>query len=130
MGNNFLSQEEIDALLGKKGDEPVKEEAVSHEQTSSPKSSLWDKHSENLELILDFPLKLSVRLGDVKKTLEELRQVGPGHVFELDRLVSDPVDLFVNGKLIARGEVVVVDENFGIRINQILTPVERIKKLK
>ncbi len=129
MGNSFLSQEEIDALLGK-GDESVKEQKNSQAQDSSPETSFWDQHAENLEIILDFPLKISVRLGDVKKTLEELRQVGPGHVFELDRLVSDPVDLYVNGKLIARGEVVVVDENFGIRINQILAPVERIKKLK
>jgi len=133
VASDFLSQEEIDALLGKS--EPAQEEPKADK--SSPKKEAPKKQTpsgeespDNLDLILDFPLKISVRLGDVTKSLQELRQIGPGQVFELDRFVSDPVDVFVNGKLIARGEVVVVDENFGIRINQILSPVERVKKLK
>ena len=133
MVSDFLSQEEIDALLGKS--EPAQEEPKPEKPSPGRKGPKREAPPEeespdNLDLILDFPLKISVRLGDVTKSLQELRQIGPGQVFELDRFVSDPVDVFVNGKLIARGEVVVVDENFGIRINQILSPVERVKKLR
>ena len=133
MADNFLSQEEIDALLGGQVDDTPP-------STSGKKSSVSEQFLEsdaaereeprNLELILDFPLQLSVRLGEVTKTLEEVRQVGPGTVVELDRVISDPVDIFVNGKLIARGEVIVVEENFGIKITHIFTRLERVNSLK
>ncbi len=129
MSEQFISQEEIDALLGKKEGSAAEEKSQAAADFSRETSSV-DDYQDNLEIILDFPLKISVRLGEVKKTLEELRQIAPGYVFELDRLVNDPVDLYVNGKLIARGEVVVVDESFGVRVNQILSPVERVKKLR
>ncbi len=119
MSDNFLSQEEIDALLG--GGPDV---------SSDSSDTVAEEEIHNLDRILDFPLRLSVRLGEVAKTLEEVRQVGPGTVVELDNVISDPVDIYVNGKLIARGEVVVVEENFGIKITRIFTPLERVKRLK
>ncbi len=131
--SEFLSQEEIDALLGKRDAETPPEHA---EGTGSPgrrQTAEGDPdpdHPPNLEMILDFPLNISVRLGEVEKRLEEIRQISPGKVIELDRLVSEPVDVFINGKLIAHGEVVVVGENFGIRITSIVEPVERIRKLR
>lgn len=130
MPDNFLTQEEIDALLGggeARGPSPA-EEDKSREQADTDTAEKGEVR--NLDLILDFPLNLSVRLGEVVKNLEEVRQIVPGTVVELDRMVSDPVDVFINGKLIARGEVLVVEEFFGIRITQIFTPMERIKKLK
>jgi len=114
--SDFLSQEEIDALLGKK------------DQTAAP-SVNEEESPPNLALILDFPLVLSIRLGEVKKNLVEVRKITPGSVVELDRGINDPVEIYTGGKLIARGEVVVIGENFGIKITHIIDPVERIKKL-
>ncbi len=131
MPDNFLSQEEIDALLGGKNDASPSagEEMIAPDQYLSSDAAAGEE-PQSLEFILDFPLHLSVRLGEVKKTLEEVRQIGPGTVVELDRIISDPVDIYVNGKLIARGDVIVVEENFGIRITNIFTPLDRVKKLK
>ncbi|MEW5919720.1 MAG: flagellar motor switch protein FliN [Bacillota bacterium] len=128
MPDNFLSQEEIDALLGGKSTPPSTGEEIT-EPEQQPAAAVGEK-TRNLDLILDFPLVLSVRLGEVMKNLEEVRQISPGTVIELNRMISDPVDVFVNGKLIARGEVIVVEENFGIKITHIYNPLERVKRLK
>jgi len=120
MPEGFLTQEEIDALLNQKG-----QENGSTSEEKLPAEEL----PENLELILDFPLKVSVQLGKVKKKLREIRQLSPGMVVELERPINEPVDIYVGGKLIARGEVVVVDENLAVKITHIVEPVERIKKL-
>jgi flagellar motor switch protein FliN/FliY len=122
--SNFLSQEEIDALLGNNV-------AFSGEDQLS-KSLQADPDGEqavNLDLIMDFPLQLSVRLGEVKKNFRELLQISPGTVIEMDRLVNEHVDIFVNNKLIARGEVIVVGETFGVKIAYIIDPLERIARL-
>ncbi|MHB1406732.1 MAG: flagellar motor switch phosphatase FliY [Desulfitobacteriaceae bacterium] len=86
-------------------------------------------HSNNLSLILDVPLQISVELGRTKKTIKEILEMGPGSVIELERLAGEPVDMIVNGKLIAKCEVVVINETFGIRITDIVNPAERIKTL-
>ena len=83
---------------------------------------------ENLELILDVPLQVSVELGKAKKTIKEILELGPGSVIELDRLAGEPVDMIVNGKLVAKCEVVVINETFGIRITDIVQPSERMTK--
>jgi flagellar motor switch protein FliN/FliY len=80
----------------------------------------------NLELIYDVPLQVSVELGKATKTIKEILELGPGAVIELDRLAGEPVDMIVNGKLIAKCEVVVINETFGIRITEIVNPEERI----
>ena len=72
------------------------------------------------------PLQISVELGRSKKTIKEILEMGPGSVVELDRLAGEPVDMIVNGKLIAKCEVVVVNETFGIRITDIVHPLERM----
>ncbi|MDQ7096229.1 flagellar motor switch phosphatase FliY [Desulfosporosinus sp. PR] len=84
---------------------------------------------DNLNLILDVPLQISVELGRAKKTIKEILEMGPGSVIELDRLAGEPVDMIVNGKLIAKCEVVVVNETFGIRITDIVHPMERMNTL-
>ncbi|MCE5220782.1 MAG: flagellar motor switch phosphatase FliY [Clostridium sp.] len=85
---------------------------------------------KNIDLILDVPLDISVVLGRTKKSIQDILNLGTGSLIELDKLAEDPVEILVNGKQIALGEVVVVDENFGIRITDIVSSVERIKKLR
>lgn len=84
---------------------------------------------EKLELILDIPLRVSVELGRTKMLVNDLLQLGQGSVIELNKLAGDPLEVLVNDKLIARGEVVVVNEKFGIRLTDIISPIERIEKL-
>ncbi len=85
---------------------------------------------QNLDFILDIPLKVSVELGRSKIIIKELLQLGQGSVLELDKLAGEPLEVLVNGKLVARGEVVVVNEKFGIRLTDIISPIERIETLK
>lgn len=85
---------------------------------------------DNLNLILDLPLQISVELGRAKKTIKEILEMGPGSVIELERMAGEAVDMIVNGKLIAKCEVVVINESFGIRITDIVNPMERVNSLK
>lgn len=88
------------------------------------------KEIANIDLIMDVPLQITVELGKSKKTIREILALGPGSVIELDKLAGEPVDLLVNGKLLAKGEVVVIDENFGIRVTDIISPIERVTNLQ
>ncbi len=83
----------------------------------------------NLELLLDVQMALTVELGRTKKYVKEILSLGEGSIIELDKLAGEPVDLLVNGKLIARGEVVVIDENFGVRVTDIVGPAERVARM-
>ena len=84
---------------------------------------------DNIDRLLDVGLNLSVELGRKDMQIRDILALGPGKIIELDKLAGEPVDLLVNGKLLAKGEVVVVDENFGVRITELLDPVDRIKML-
>jgi len=94
-----------------------------------PESSFTGNH-KNIDLILDVPLDISVVLGRTKKSIKEILSLGTGSLIELEKLAEEPVEILVNGKKIAFGEVVVVDENFGVRITNIISNAERIKSLK
>jgi flagellar motor switch protein FliN/FliY len=83
----------------------------------------------NIDLLLDVKMPVAIELGRTELPISELLSMGPGSVVELDKLAGEPVDLLVNGKVIARGEVVVVDENFGVRITMLMSPEERLKSL-
>ncbi len=83
-----------------------------------------------LELILDIPVSISMEVGRTSITIRNLLQLNQGSVIELDRLAGEPLDVLVNGTLIAHGEVVVVNEKFGIRMTDVISPAERIKKLR
>jgi flagellar motor switch protein FliN/FliY len=83
----------------------------------------------NIELLLDVQMALTVELGRTKKYVKEILSLGEGSIIELDKLAGEPVDLLVNGKLIARGEVVVIDENFGVRVTDIVGPAERMARM-
>ncbi|HHY37406.1 MAG TPA: flagellar motor switch protein FliN [Clostridia bacterium] len=80
----------------------------------------------NMRMLLDIPLEVRVELGRTQRLLREILAIGPGSVIELDRLAGEPVDVLVNGKIVARGEVVVVDENFGVKISEIISSVETL----
>lgn len=86
--------------------------------------------NKNIDLILDVPLDISVVLGRTKKSIKDILNLGTGSLIELDKLAEEPVEILVNGKKIALGEVVVVDENFGVRITSIVSSSERIQSLK
>lgn len=83
-----------------------------------------------LEVILDIPVSISMEVGRTSITIRNLLQLNQGSVIELDRLAGEPLDVLVNGTLIAHGEVVVVNEKFGIRMTDVISPAERIKKLR
>ncbi|WP_248802305.1 flagellar motor switch protein FliN [Pseudomonas sp. MWU13-2100] len=84
----------------------------------------------NLEVILDIPVSISMEVGSTDINIRNLLQLNQGSVIELDRLAGEPLDVLVNGTLIAHGEVVVVNEKFGIRLTDVISPSERIKKLR
>ncbi|AGE21694.1 flagellar motor switch phosphatase [Geobacillus sp. GHH01] len=86
--------------------------------------------ARNLELLFDVPLQVTVELGRTKRSVQEILQLSTGSIIELDKLAGEPVDVFVNNKLIAKGEVVVIDENFGVRITDIISQSDRLTKLK
>lgn len=86
-------------------------------------------NNANIGLILDVPLNITVELGSTKKSIRDILELSSGSVIELDKLAGEPVDVLVNGKLLAKGEVVVIDENFGVRITDIASPMERAKNL-
>lgn len=83
----------------------------------------------NIDLIVDIPVRVTVELGRTRKTIGEVLSMGPGSVVELNKMAGEPVDVLVNGKLIARGEVVVIDESFGVRVTEIVSKAERIRSM-
>ena len=85
---------------------------------------------ENLDVILDIPVTVSMEIGRTNISIRNLLQLNQGSVVELDRLAGEPMDVLVNGTLVAHGEVVVVNEKFGIRLTDVISPAERVKKLK
>jgi len=84
----------------------------------------------NLDVLLDVPVTISMEVGNTEISIRNLLQLNQGSVIELDRLAGEPMDVLVNKTLIARGEVVVVNDKFGLRLTDIITPAERVKKLK
>ena len=89
-----------------------------------------ENKDRNLQLILDIPLRVTVELGRTKMPVNELLNLGQGSVIELNKLAGEPMEVFVNDKLIARGEAVVVNEKFGIRLTDIISTKERVEQLK
>ncbi|KAB2337519.1 flagellar motor switch phosphatase FliY [Cytobacillus depressus] len=92
--------------------------------------SLQESESKNLNMLLDIPLQVTVELGRTKRSVKEILELSTGSIIELDKLAGEPVDILVNNRLIAQGEVVVIDENFGVRVTDIISQSDRIKKLK
>jgi flagellar motor switch protein FliN/FliY len=158
MSDGSLSQDEIDALLSGADDlgaapsaasaagaEPrddlssldalVGTPAVGAPAAAAPTGKIDLSEAQrnpaikNLQLLMDVPMQITVELGRTTYTVREILGLGEGSIIELDKQANEPVDLLVNKKLIARGEVVVIDENFGVRVTSIVDLVERLRSL-
>ncbi len=118
---NAESEDDMAAMMAaaKDEDEGDSDQIASKKNTVSP----------DLDVILDIPVQLAMEVGSTSISIRNLLQLNQGSVIELDRLAGEPLDVLVNGTLIAHGEVVVVNEKFGIRMTDIISPSERIKKL-
>lgn len=97
--------------------------------TNEAKNPRHDGSRRDLDFILDIPLDVSAELGRSRMLINELLQLGTGSVVELTKLAGEPLEIYVNGKLVARGEAVVINEKFGIRLTDIISPIERVKHL-
>ncbi len=94
-----------------------------------PFSASSDGSTNDINMVLDIPVQLSVELGRTKVSIKHILQLGQGSVVELDALAGEPMDVLVNGYLIAQGEVVVVNDKFGIRLTDVVTPSERLRRI-
>lgn len=119
-GKKYASIDQVDEVVVKK----------LADQVRAGDDSLNKLKVQNLDFILDIPLKVTVELGRTSVLVRDLLQLGQGSVLELDKLAGEPLEILVNGKLIAKGEVVVVNEKFGIRLTDIISPIERIETLR
>ncbi len=133
--NHSYSQEQIPASHTNQqhfgSERPVAEPNIQSAAFSEFDNKKLEAHQQqNLDMLMDIPLKVSVELGRTKKTIKEILEMGSGSIVELDKLAGEPVDIHVNDKLIAKGEVVVIDENFGVRVTDIVSQTERIQKLR
>ena len=109
---------------------PLKDLSEGSPVASGNNTPVMDEQDINLDVILDVPITISVEIGRTQVPIRDLLRYSQGSVIELDRLVSEPLDVLVNNTLIAHGEVVVVDDQFGIRLTDVISPSERVKKLK
>lgn len=135
----LLSADDVDAAMRRAVEEeltlngldsgqeqPVIKQADFQQLSASAKK----QEARNIELLMDVELPVSIELGRTRMNISDILSLGPGSIVELDKLVGEPVDLLVNQKKVARGEVVVVEENFGLRITQLISPEERLKNLQ
>ncbi len=134
-----MSDEENTESVDDAWAEALQEQASADSGAAAAKAASFDELSEDrmggtsevkLDVVLDIPVTISMEIGRTKISIRNLLQLNQGSVVELDRLAGEPMDVLVNGTLIARGEVVVVNEKFGIRLTDIISPAERVKKLR
>ena len=119
-----------EALLEQKGTEGAEPGGVLSGESPRPfSSSSGDGQINDINMVLDIPVQLSVELGRTKVPIKHILQLGQGSVVELDALAGEPMDVLVNGDLIAQGEVVVVNDKFGIRLTDVVTPSERLRRV-
>lgn len=134
-----MTQEEIDALISG-GVDNIDEVAEELPQQQSLQDTIREESESNigivsqidpkLELLYDLTLPVSIELGRTNMLIREILRLGRGSVIEFDKLVSEPVDILINGKKVAEGEVVVIDKHFGIRITTLVDPTERLRGLR
>ena len=119
------TNEDLDTL----DDTEEEAEDTEGEEDEVQTGAIAEKGEKGLDFILDIPLTVAVELGRSKMLINDLLQLGQGSVIELTKLVGEPLEVLVNQKLVARGEVVVVNEKFGVRLTDIVTPMERVQSL-
>ena len=113
------------ALIGE-----AEEAALPTDGKPDKMAGIPDTSHRNLTLIMDIPLRVAVELGRTKMVVNDLLNLGQGSVIELNKLAGEPMEVLVNDKLVARGEAVVVNEKFGVRLTDIISPTERVEQLK
>ena len=121
----------------KSGQSEVKKEVIETKPTPSSQPMTFKELSpargveapQELDFILDLPLEVSVEIGRTKMQIKDLLKLTQGSIIELERIAGEPVDIYVNGKLMAKGEVVVVNDRFGVRVTEIISAQDRVKKL-
>lgn len=125
-------QGDIDALLAADAAQQPKGSRLPMQEFGTPPkpADIHGLEGPNLDVILDIPVMISMEVGSTEINIRNLLQLNQGSVIELDRLAGEPLDVLVNGTLVAHGEVVVVNEKFGIRLTDVISPTERIKKLR
>jgi flagellar motor switch protein FliN/FliY len=131
-----FSPDDLAELIGAAPAAPASSMAVVHEPLIEDVSfaDLPAVHAPidqlaDIDLLLDVPLQITVELGQAKRTIRELLELGQGSILHLTRHAGEPVDVLVNGQHIARGEVVVIDENFGIRVTEVVSPADRLRTM-
>ncbi len=136
-GEGLPSQAEIDALMAQATGEPATAVEEAAPQVAPPQPAPVppahaepDASTKNIDLIMDIQLKLTARLGKMEMSVGEIMKLSPGSVIDIDRFVDEPIELVVNDRLIARGDIIVVQENFGVKISEIVSPKERIQSLR
>jgi flagellar motor switch protein FliN/FliY len=121
MSQNFDTAQGANGTA-KHGEHPMEFDALNGAST--------DKADVSLDMILDVPVTLAMEVGRTRISIRNLLQLNQGSVVELDRAAGEPLDVFVNGTLVAHGEVVVINEKFGIRLTDVISPAERVRKLR
>jgi len=139
--SSLPEEEAEDAMLKMLKDLPAEEKQITADDINFGAAEVSDaefqhlqepageSEPQNIDLLMDVDLPISIELGRTKMSISDILALGPGSVVELNKLAGEPVDLLVNSKTVAKGEVVVVEENFGLRITQLMTPEERLKAL-
>jgi flagellar motor switch protein FliN/FliY len=127
-----LASTEQKAVTDEKKHEKLRPQAIDatfKDMTDVSRAPRADSTRRELDFILDIPLDVSAELGRTRLLINELLQLGQGSVVELNKLAGEPLEVYVNGKLVARGEAVVINEKFGVRLTDIISPIERVKQL-
>lgn len=130
LGESGDGQADIDALLAADAGNAANRMTMEEFGGVAKSNGAVTLDGPNLDVILDIPVSISMEVGSTDINIRNLLQLNQGSVIELDRLAGEPLDVLVNGTLIAHGEVVVVNEKFGIRLTDVISPSERIKKLR
>ena len=127
-----LASDEQQAVQEEKSRSALRPQAMDakfKDMTDVAKAPRPDGQKRELDFILDIPLDVSAELGRTRLLINELLQLGQGSVIGLNKLAGEPLEVYVNGKLVARGEAVVINEKFGVRLTDIISPIERVKQL-
>ncbi len=129
--DDIVSEDDLAAMLSEiSGSESAPAPVQGSSGSSFASNAALHQNMPNgIELLLDIPLEVTVELGRVKMLIRDVLELASGSIVELDRMAGEPVDLQVNGKLVAKGEVVVIEDNFGIRVTEIISPINRISSL-
>ena len=132
-GGGESAGEWAEALVDQKNGSGLDEDppggVLSGDRPARPFSGSGDGSVNDINMVLDIPVQLSVELGRTRVSIKHILQLGQGSVVELDALAGEPMDVLVNGYLIAQGEVVVVNDKFGIRLTDVVTPSERLRRI-